>query len=217
MAPVPRFMLRHRFGVEPYLGTWGSYGPFVDGIQGQVDEKLATAQADAGVERLTLFTIVTDLDVDCPEGSRVHLPDGRIGYASAVARHNTGTRAPIDHAEIAVTVGSEYGPPLGGETVAILRRVAVGEDRYHNVRYETTETTVAGVAIRPTGADETATTGMDRVEVIFPPNTDVRATDRLRIRGLVYDVDGTPEQQHDPMTGAAPGVRVEAVRRTGAG
>ena len=55
----------------------------------------------------------------------------------------------------------------------------------------------------------------DSIEVVFPPGTAVTAVDRMRPRGLTYEIDGTPDEQYDPMTGVEPGVRVIGRRVAG--
>jgi hypothetical protein len=221
MGTVPGWLLRHRITIEPYLGAWGQYGPPVSGVRAALAEKILTSAGQAGVLRVATITAVTRLDVECPDGSLVTLADGRKGYASAVARHDSAglPRVP-DHQEIAIAVaGTSYGAPLGGELVIVLRRVADGVDRYQNVRYRTEEVPVAGAAVRVLGSDEKPDGGgssvTDSIEVVMPAGTPVAVNDRLRVRGLVYEVDGTPEDQRDPQTGAQPGVKVIARRITG--
>jgi hypothetical protein len=218
VAKLPRFLLRHRITIEPYRGTWGVYGAATADVRCAVGMRLSTAMGTAGTQRITTLTVVAPVDVDCPEGSRITLPDGRQGYAAAVARHDTGTGAAIDHTEIAVEVGGTYGPPHG-ESVVLLHRTVTGQDRYGNDRYTVTPTTIGGCAVRALSSQETTGQGNDRItdsiEVVFPPGTDVGADDRMQVRGLVYEVDGTPDEQLNPMTGVAPGVRVIGRRIAG--
>ena len=218
MARMPRFLLRHRMTVEPYLGTWGSYGPATTDVRCAVGERLSTAVGAAGTKRVAVLTVVADLDVNCPEGSRITLAGGRQGYAAAVARHDTATGAAIDHAEIAAELGSSYGPPRG-ETVVLLRRTVTGEDRYGNDRYTSSEVPIPGCAVRALSSQEQLAAGRDTItdsiEVVFPPGTAVTAVDRMRTRGLTYEIDGTPDEQYDPMTGVEPGVRVIGRRVAG--
>jgi hypothetical protein len=221
MGEVPGWLLRHRITIEPYLGAWGSYGPAVPNVRAAVQEKIITSAGQAGVLRVATFTIVTRLGVHCPEGSLITLADGRRGYASAVARHDSAglPRVP-DHQEIALAVAApSFGAPLGGELVIVLKRTPDGEDRYHNKRYKTVEVPVAGAAVRVLGSDEKPEGGgssvTDNIEVILPAGTEVGPNDRLRVRGLVYEVDGNPEDQRDPATGGRPGVKVIARRITG--
>lgn len=214
MGAVPGWLLRHRVVIIPYLGVWGSYGSGHE-VRCLVQEKLATTQLQSGVVRLTLFTVIAPKGTRCPEGSRVVLPDGRLGYVQAAANHDGGGLPTPDHCEIAVTVGSEYGPPLGGELIIILRRTKTGVDRYGNDRYVTAEIPVVGAAVRPLDSDEQGQKTTTAVEVVVPPGTPVGQVDRLRVRGLVYEIDGEPEMTSDPATGVAAGVRVVARRATG--
>lgn len=220
MGGVPGWLLRHRIRVEPYLGTWGEFGP-AEEVRCALQEKIITSAGQAGVLRVSTLTAVMRLGTRCPAGSRVTLADGRAGYASATARHDSGglPRVP-DHLEVALAVaGPDYGPPLGGELVIVLRRVADGRDRYGSTKYRTDEIPVAGAAVRVVGSDERAEGGGSSLtrtlEVILPAGTAVTALDRLRVRGLVYEVDGAPEDQRDPMTGSTPGVKVTARHVTG--
>lgn len=219
MGAVPGWLLRHTIMIEPFLGTWGRYGPATP-AKAAKQEKISGAVSKAGSVRYVSVTLVCLPGTPCPDGSRITLPDGRRGYAQAVADHDAGGLPTPDHVEIALTAPAvAYGAPLGGETVAILRRVAAGEDRYGNARYRIVETWVEGCAVRVLSADERAQDGgsrlVDTIEVVFPPDTDLTANDRLRVRGLVYEVDGRPDEQHEPMTGAKPGVRVVARRVSG--
>jgi hypothetical protein len=216
MGRVPGWLLRHRITIEPFTGVWDQFDPPVSGVRCAIQEKIITSTGQAGVLRVASLTIVTQLGVRCPAGSRVTLADGRRGYAAAVVDHDSaGLPAVPDHQEIAVAVaGPAYGAPLGGELVVILRRVKAGEDRYGNQKYTTTEVPIAGAAVRPLNSDESGGKLGQAVEVILPSGTAVAPLDRLRVRGLVYEVDGQPEDQADPMTGGRPGVRVVARRVT---
>jgi hypothetical protein len=220
MGTVPGWLLRHRITIEPYLGQWGKHGPATQ-ARCALQEKIITSAGQAGVLRVATFTAVMRLDVVCPAGSLITLADGRKGYASAIARHDSGglPRVP-DHLEVAIAIAVDgFGAPLGGELVIVLRRVEDGEDRYHNTRYKTVEVPVEGAAVRVLSSDEKPEGGgssvVDAIEVILPAGTVVGANDRLRVRGLVYEIDGTPEDQRDPSTGGRPGVKVIARRITG--
>lgn len=221
MGAVPGWLLRHRITIAPYLGVWGLWGPPMPGVRCALQEKIITSAGTAGVLRVATFTAIMRLDTLCPEGSLITLADGRTGYASAVARHDSAglPRVP-DHLEVAIAVAApNYGAPLGGELVVILHRVADGEDRYHNTKYRTVETPIVGAAVRLVGSDEKPAEGgssvSTTVEVILPAGTAVTANDRLRVRGLVYEIDGEPDDQKDASTGGRPGVKVIAHRITG--
>ncbi len=219
MGQIPLFLLRHTVTVEPYLGTWGSYGPGVP-LRCHVDRKIRTATSSAGVTRTATITILARRGATVPEGSRITLADGTRGYAEAVADHDGGGLPTPDHLEIAMTAAvASFGAPLGGETVILLQRVKTGQDRYHNDLYGVASVAIQGCAVRVVSSDENDTGSRDKttdnVEVTMPPGTEVQRVDRLRVRGLVYNVDGTPEEVRDPMTGATAGVRVIGQRVTG--
>lgn len=223
MGRVPPALLRHRITVEPATATWGTYGP-ARAVRCFLDEKIATSAAmgttAAGGERITRFTAIADPDEVLPEGSKVTLGDGRVGYIVASARHDGGGLPTPDHVEAEIAVGSTYGPAFG-ETVVVLRRTLLPTvDRYGNDRYAVTEVPVPGCAVRVVSSQETlGADARDRVtdtlEVLMPPGTVVTAVDRLRIRGLVYEVDGAPDPQESSTTGVAAGVRVTARRLNG--
>lgn len=216
MGSVPLFLLRHRITVEPYLGEWGKYGPPVTDIRCFINRQVRTS----GTARFSSAKIATRPGENIPEGSRVTLPEGDRGYVEAAALHDMPGMPTPDHIEIAITIGVvDYGPALGGELVIILRRAATGaQDRYHNDIYATTEVPVYA-AVRAAGSTETDSGSRDKVrdtiEVTVPPGTEVASSDRLRVRGLVYVIDGTPEPGNDPATGVASGIRITARRVTG--
>lgn len=90
------------------------------------------------------------------------------------------------------------------DTVVVLR-AAVSTDRYGNtVAGAVTETTITGCAVVPPGARLSTTGGSEiiygrdtvesRMVLMAPLDADVRATDRVRHDGLVYEVDGQPER-----------------------
>ncbi len=219
MGRVPGWMLRHTVTVRPYLGVWNTYGP-AQTVRCFVDERMATAAVNAGVQRVSTLTVIAAPSSASVlvAGSRVTLADGRAGYVSAVAVQDGGGLPTPDHVQAAVTVAAEYGP-ANAETVVLLRRaLQPTRDRYGNDRYATTEVSLPA-AVRPLSSQETLADGRDRVvdavEVILPPGTVVTAADGLRVRGLTYEVDGTPDEQVSNLTGVAAGVRVVARRVTG--
>lgn len=227
MGRLPNFVLRNRVTLTPYLGRWGAYGAPVPGIRCAVQQRIASSVGQAGVVRLLEFTLVAQLDEAlgaAVEGSLVTLEDGRTGFISAVARHTAPGLPTPDHVEVGVEMAGRALPPaLGGELVVILRRVQDGEDRYHNARYVTVEEDVPSAAVRPLSSTEQTSAQMgtgrdqlvDTIEVILPPDTDVTGLDRMRVRGLTYEVDGEPTDLRDSMTGADPGIRVIGKRVRG--
>lgn len=212
MVRLPRALLPHTITVEPYQGPtpWTSYGT-AETVRCLVDEKITTRLTDAGREVTAECTIYAPVDTVCPTGSRIVLHDGRIGYAAAVAKHDGGALAVPDHLEIAFVTASAVAPP-GGETVTLLRRTISGTDAYGNDRYTTVEVAIAGCAVTFVSSSEQPGAVADSIAVVMPPGTDVRPVDRLRVRGLVYQVDGQPITERNPMTGVEAGVRVNASR-----
>lgn len=111
-----------------------------------------------------------------------------------------------------------------GETVTRIRAQQV-VDRYGNKAWDwpnATRTTIArcGVAQGSRGsAAEVLTAERDAVisdvTVYMPTGTDVLATDRLEIRGLTFEVVGSPFDWRNPFTGRAFGVVVNANRVEG--
>ena len=216
MARIPRFLTRHSMLVEPYLG-WNTYGAATP-VRCFYDPKITDRFTQAGVavhESISLYCVP---EANVPTGSRLTLPDGRSAYAAASARRGGGGLPTPDHVEVAAELATAVGPPHG-ETVVLLRRTIIGTDRFGSDRYNTAEVPVAGVAVRALGSQEGDSEGRDTVtdslELVFPPGTAVTPVDRVRVRGLTYSVDGTPEVVHDSVTGAQPGVRVIARRTTG--
>ncbi|MFD5221344.1 hypothetical protein ACFWMH_27265 [Streptomyces tendae] len=99
-----------------------------------------------------------------------------------------------------------------GDTVVIVRPGPPSEDIYGNdVPGPPTEIPVAGCGIAPrdgsgsgsnemTGARDTVITGL----ILYAPyGTDIRATDRVRIDGDLYEVDGQAGSYRSPFTGSA--------------
>lgn len=97
----------------------------------------------------------------------------------------------------------------GTETVTRLRggRTQFGGDPTADV-----EVTISGCLFDPGGPrGETRDRG-DTVTaqpaVYAPVGVDIKATDRLRVRGVVYAVDGQPAEWRSPFPGGPEGVHV---------
>ncbi len=212
MGEVPAFLLVHTCTVEPYV-DWGVYGGGFK-LKCFIGERLASA-GPTGTERIAQITIVCRPREPVTAGSRITLSDGRRGYAAAVAIHDGGGLPTPDHREIAMQVAGAYGPAYG-ETIRILYR-AVRRDETGATRYRWQPEEVQGAAVRILNSSESAVgsaeTTSDSVEVILPPGTPISTHDRLEVRGLLYDVDGTPTEVTDPQTTARPGVKVIGKRR----
>lgn len=90
-----------------------------------------------------------------------------------------------------------------GEPVTRIRAEVVGEDRYGNPVTGDVESTLPSAGFAPEGSPEVDQVG--RVVVTGRPSLywrgewpDVVASDRVRVRGVVYAVDGTPADWRDP-------------------
>jgi hypothetical protein len=108
-------------------------------------------------------------------------------------------------------------PPYG-ETVTVVR--PPGRDRYGDpLPGSATEVDYDGCAWWPRTSTEVAVgqnTLIEGIDVFFPDSgTDVRATDRLRLRGVLYDVEGDPGEWRSELTGTEAGTQVSAKRVTG--
>ncbi|MFG2773753.1 hypothetical protein [Streptomyces sp. NPDC048350] len=86
---VPPSLLRHRIGVEPYLGD-GAYGPTYGPLvehPALVGEAVRMVRAPDGREVTSSAQIIAAPGLDFPPGSRVTLPGGRITTAITTASH----------------------------------------------------------------------------------------------------------------------------------
>lgn len=99
-----------------------------------------------------------------------------------------------------------------GETVVILRPTVVLDRNGNEISGEPTEIPIEGCAAAHRESQEPDQYGRAQVvtglQVFMPPGTDVRATDQLRVRGVVRDIDGEPFEWANPFTGWNPGVVV---------
>jgi hypothetical protein len=95
--------------------------------------------------------------------------------------------------------------PVFGETATIVRPGAPTKDAYGNqVPGPAVETAVHGVVWAPLSSSENMQ-GQDLLKVsgtmYWPPDTDVRYTDKVRFRGDTYLVYGQSGQVIHPRTG----------------
>lgn len=80
------------------------------------------------------------------------------------------------------------------------------------------ETVVEGCAIWPRTSseqDQARSQVIVGLTVFIPPGVDVPATDKARVRGVLYEVDGDPGLYRSPLTGHASGTEVALRRVTG--
>lgn len=107
-----------------------------------------------------------------------------------------------------------------GETITVLRPTDT-EDRYHNVVQDWSDperTDVEGCAVAPSSSSEDNANRQGVVAgltVYAPADADIRHTDRVEVRGLVYEVDGTPNDWRSPFSGRRPGLEVALKRVEG--
>lgn len=87
---VPRWLLRHRITIEPYTGdsAYGeTYGPPVTDVRALVSETVRTVRNKAGREVTSTAQFIAEPGLDCPAGSLVTLPSGRITTVLHLAPH----------------------------------------------------------------------------------------------------------------------------------
>ncbi len=106
-----------------------------------------------------------------------------------------------------------------GETVTILRPGTPTRDAHGNdVPGADTEIPVEHCAVWPTGSTEKIQ-GHDQVSEQFtvwlPYGTAVLATDRVRVRGEIYQVTGRASSWSSPFTATRAGVEIRVERVTG--
>lgn len=98
-----------------------------------------------------------------------------------------------------------------GEAVTIVRPGPPTEDIYGNdVPGAPTEIPVSGCGVAPrdgtgAGANEITDardTVISGLTLYAPYGTDIRATDRVRVGGTLYEVDGLPGSFRSPFTGS---------------
>lgn len=105
---------------------------------------------------------------------------------------------------------------LGGHTVTVVR--PTGWDRHGDpLTGDPDETEVTGCSVQPASTTEDLD-GRDTVaglwDLFTPAGVDIRATDRIRWRGELYEVDGAP-QQWDDERGSGHHLEVRLRRVTG--
>jgi hypothetical protein len=89
LTALPAWLLRHTITVEPYLGT-GAYGTVYGepaAAAALVAETVKHIRDATGAITVSTAQIYAGPELDCPVGSRVILPDGRITRALTVASH----------------------------------------------------------------------------------------------------------------------------------
>lgn len=64
----------------------------------------------------------------------------------------------------------------------------------------------------PTGSTEQDMAVTDSRTLLVPSGSDIVPTDRIRLNGLLYQVEGLPMDWEDPLTGWRPGMQVRLER-----
>jgi hypothetical protein len=105
-----------------------------------------------------------------------------------------------------------------GETVVLHSRTLTGQDVLGNDIYTSADISYGGCAFSSGGSIELLQ-GQDLVTtqptVCLPVGVTVKTTDRVTVRGDLYEVDGSPNADTNPFTGWQPGVIVKLQRVTG--
>jgi len=106
-----------------------------------------------------------------------------------------------------------------GEVATVLRASTSTQDPYGNdVPRSDTETDYPGCAVWPRVSSEDVQARDQVIEglyVLFPVGADVLSTDRVRVRGETYLVDGDPGIYRSPLTGTKIGPQVSLTKVTG--
>lgn len=107
---------------------------------------------------------------------------------------------------------------MTGETVVRIR--PLGTDPYGDpLPGDPARTDVAGTAVAPRMSTEPTERGRQGVVVGLtiapPPGSDIRFTDQVEVRGVVYDVEGDSIEIRSPFTGWAPGAEIALKRAVG--
>lgn len=110
-----------------------------------------------------------------------------------------------------------------GEKITVLRAPSVLDEYSGDVTgldwTLATRKTIDGCGIAPVSSGEplldNRTQVDSQVEVYAPYGADIKALDRLVIRGITWAVEGEPAAWRHPMTGWQPGTVIRAVKVEG--
>lgn len=102
---------------------------------------------------------------------------------------------------------------LHGETVVRVR--PAGRDRFGNPAGEPSRRDIPGCGVAFTGSSETTSGGRLSVTtnatLYAPYGTDLVASDRVEVRGVLYEVAGDPSPWANPLSGVEHGLEVRLV------
>ncbi len=209
----PQVFLQNKVWVKPQLG-WNLWGP-EEQRRCLVDEVVSQRFTKAGpVYRQSTQIFAPRESGTWPTGSKVRLEDGRCGYVSAAVIKQGGVLPVPEHWHAYVDIGA-VAAPTNGETVVLLRKTLVATDSLGNNRYETLEIPVGGVAVSKLDSAEDGSQLIVTGYLVMPPGTEVTQVDRVRVRGVPYDVTGVGEVLDDPLLVGIGGVQVNIRRTTG--
>ncbi|MCG0062239.1 hypothetical protein L0F81_02870 [Streptomyces tricolor] len=99
---IPRFLMRHRITVEPYLGDTSkgpSYGPPVV-VRCFLDEQTRGVRSPGGEDVTSTSTAYADPGTTAPAFSRVTLPGGRVTKVIQTKQRDGAGLPTPDHVEI---------------------------------------------------------------------------------------------------------------------
>jgi hypothetical protein len=98
---------------------------------------------------------------------------------------------------------------MAGGISVIVQRATI--DRFNDASY-VDHHTIAGCLEYPNGSSEVNAAVTDSRTLLVPADSDIVPTDRIRLGGLIYQVDGLPKNWVDPFTGWSPGMAVSLRR-----
>ena len=94
--------------------------------------------------------------------------------------------------------------PHGGISITVQRATY---SRFNDATY-TDHHDISGCIEYPQESTEADAAVTDNRVLLVPHASDIVATDRVRMNGLLYQVQGLPQDWADPFTGWTPGMRV---------
>lgn len=106
MSTIPRWALVHRVTIEPYEGegaTGPVYGTPVTGVRALVEARVQYLRDADGNRTVSSTTVFMLPGTECPERSRLTLPDGRTAIAMQAADHRAPGLPTPDHLEVSCT------------------------------------------------------------------------------------------------------------------
>lgn len=102
---LPGYLLQHQVTIEPHLGAGAygdQYGPAVV-ERSFVDGKRRMIRDQAGEQTMSTATVILRLTANCPIGSRITLPDGRVATALQTLTRDGGQLPVPSHLEVLTT------------------------------------------------------------------------------------------------------------------